>query len=210
MFKLLKNENGVTMIELITVMVISTMLIMVSAVGISTFFRSYKRLNDFIDLQKEAMECLDTIKNGYAVGRGDQFYGVNNAKTLTITNLGAQEGWGTGIKITPPITSALQAQDMIRFYYSDKAVKASYIYNGVQVDRPVFIFPKRQDRDKIEVTKFAVADGNSGNISLPPEAVGLSLLKVELEARVMVKDSPFPNQIEYRTIKYRTYMVRKR
>jgi Tfp pilus assembly protein PilE len=48
---MIKNEKGSTLIELIVVIIISTVLIMVSAIGIVTFFRSYSRIKKNIDVQ---------------------------------------------------------------------------------------------------------------------------------------------------------------
>lgn len=212
MIKSLKNNRGMSLIELITVMLISTILIMVSGVAISAFFRRYKVINEFLELQQGAMECLETIRSGYSLNRGEQFYGVANAKTMEL--VGSADIWnaGTGIKIYPPTYADYQKNDMIQFYLDEGAIKVSYIYNGIQVNSPQYLFPSRDMRDKIRVTKFSVANANAGGAILNLNDTAdnqLRILEIVMEARIKVKDAPLPNQIQYKTINYRTYMVKK-
>ena len=116
MLKILKKNDGVTLIELITVLVISTILIMISAVGVSAFYKRFKIVSDYITLQTEGMACLQTIRNGYGFDRGDQFYGVANARQLKI--IGSTDSWGagSGIHILPPTAKDYQKNDWVSFY----------------------------------------------------------------------------------------------
>jgi len=212
MFGTLKNERGTTLIEIIVVMLISTLLILVSAIAISAFFRRYKVINSFIDLQKGALECISTIRDGYPMNRGEQFYGVANARSMQIT--GTSDSWnaGSGIKIFPPIYADFQNNDMVHFYLESGVIKVNYIYNGIQVNTPQHLFPTRDMQDVMQVTRFTVADANATGSILPLSEVvdtELRIIEINMEARVKVKDAPLPNQIEYKTINYRTYMVRK-
>ncbi|HPF08108.1 MAG: type II secretion system protein [Candidatus Cloacimonetes bacterium] len=212
MFRNLKNQRGITLIEVITVLLISTILIMVSGVAVSAFFRRYKVINDYLELQKEAMECLSTIRNGYPMNRGEQFYGVANADSMTIT--GSSGSWyaGSGIRIIPPRSTDYNRNDMVHFYLEDKAIKVKYTFNNIQVSAPEFLFPSRDMRDKIEVTHFYVSDGNHNGSILPLSEVsgtGLKIIKINMEARIKVKDAPLPNKVEYKTINYSTFMVKK-
>lgn len=213
MLRAIKRNDGITLIELITVMVISTLLIMVSAVGISTFYKRYKVITDFIALQTDAMACLQTIRNGYGFGGGAEFYGVANARQLTITGNTNTWGVGSGIHISPPSSKDYQASDWVEYYLDHGVIKMNYVYNGIQVDTPQYIFPDRELVDKIEVTRFAVSDANAtGSIlpveNFPPENIP-TLLKVELDARVLVRENERPKPDEYKSISYTTYMVKK-
>lgn len=213
MYKILKRNDGITLIELITVMVISTILIVISAVGVSAFYKRYKIITDYIALQTDAMACLQTIRNGYGFGRGDQFYGVTNARKLQI--IGSTDSWGagSGVLITPPTAKDYQMNDWLSFYLEDGVVRLNYVYNGVQVDSPRYIFPARHDRDKIQVTRFVVRDANATGSYLPLGNFGPddkpTLLQVELDARVKIRDGIHPAPDEYKTISYSTYMVKK-
>lgn len=213
MLRGLKRNDGFTLIELIVVLVLSTLLIMVSAVGISTFFKRFKVITDFIALQTDAMACLQTIRNGYAFGGGEEFYGVANARQLTITGNTNVGGVGSGIHILPPTSKDYQSSDWVEYYLDHGVIKMNYIYNGIQVDTPQYIFPPRELVDKIQVTRFAVSDANATGAILPVESFAPedipTLLKVELEARVLVRKNERPKPNEYKTISYSTYMVKK-
>lgn len=212
MFRSVKNERGFTLIELISVMAISVVLILVSATVLSTFYRRYKSLNDTLELQKNAMKCLNVIKNGYALGRGEQFYGVANAKALEIT--GSSEVWnaGSGIKIRPPIYADFQRNDMVHFYLDENIIKVKYIYNGVEVSAPVYLFPERSDRNRIKVTKFEVSNANqTGQLIHLNDVIDtdLHIIEVYMEAQIMVRDNPLALKREYKKVDYRTFMVMK-
>ena len=212
MMKILKNNRGFTLIEMISVMALATVLIFVSGMVISVYFRRYKELNDYIDLQTEAMKCLDTIRNGYALGDGDQFYGVVNSTKLELT--GSAQTWNqaTGIKAYPPTGSLIQGNDFIHFYLDRGVIKVRYAYNGMQSSSAKDLFPIRSQQDKMQVTKFAVSDANAGGSLLPFDALkteDLAIIKVNLQARVLVRDAALPRNKVYKTVDFTTYMVRK-
>lgn len=209
---LLKNERGVTLIEVLTAMTISIILIMVSATALSTFYRRYKTLNDTLDLQKGAIKCLNVIKNGYAMGRGEQFYGVANARSLQITGTGSDWNAGSGIKVFPPMYSDNQRNDMVHFYLDEGVVKVKYVYNGVEVSAPEFLFPERKDRGRITVTKFAITNPNNAGQMIPLLEIvdtDLHIIKVEMEAQILVRNNKLASKREYKTVDYSTYMVMK-
>ncbi|MCB5271454.1 MAG: type II secretion system GspH family protein [Candidatus Cloacimonetes bacterium] len=207
----LKRNDGLSLIELIAVLAMSTILILISAVGVSVFYKRYKITSDFIALQTEAMNCLQTIRNGYGFNRGEEFYGVANAKELEI--IGTVWGVGTGVRITPPSSKPQQRSDWVSFYLEDGVIRMDYMYNGIGLNSPKYIFPAREDRDKIQVTRFVVSDGNSqGDIlsldTFQPKDLPI-LLRVELDARVVIRKGVRPAPDEYKTISYSTYMVKK-
>lgn len=208
----LKNERGFTLIELIAVMVISVVLILISATVLSTFYRRYKSLNDMLELQKGAMKCLSVIKNGYPMNRGEQFYGVTNAKTLEITGRGGSWNSGTGIKVTPPQYTDAQRNDMVHFYLEDNAIKVKYIYNGVEVNAAQYLFPERSDRERTKVTRFEVINANQAGQLIPLNDIvdtDLHIIEVILEAQVLVRNNPLASKREYKKVDYRTFMVMK-
>nr|MDK2850423.1 hypothetical protein [Candidatus Cloacimonadota bacterium] len=213
MTSILKRNNGVTLIELVAVLAISTILIFVSGVGVSVFFKRYKVISDYTDLQTQAMAALQTIRNGHGFGRGEEFYGVANARRLQIIGATDVFGAGSGIKIYPPAAKDYQANDWVEFYLDGNAIRMNYVYNGVQVDSPQYIFPERDQLDKFQVTRFEVSDANGTGSILPLESLSNedkpALLYVELDARVKVRDGVPPKPDEYKTISYSTYMVKK-
>lgn len=188
------SQGGFTLIELIVVMALSTMLILISGLGIGLFFRKYKELNAWAELQKEAWECLNTIKNGVQVGQGEnmEFIGVTNALELQLTNTATNSG--TAIKVTSP-SSQGATNDYAHFYLFDGGVRCMYVYHGVQAASPLYLFPSRENRDKIIVDKFLITKMNRDR--------ELIAVQVELNARIKTGTNSF------RAVKFKTKMVKK-
>lgn len=192
---ILGKQRGVSLVEVIVVMLISTMLIVIAGLGIGAFFRKYKELNAWAELQKDALECLDLIKNGVAVGSGNniEYYGVTNAMKLQLTN--TTSSTSNSIKITPPSPQGLETTDYAHFYLYDGVVRCTYVYHGIQAASPLYVFPKRENMDRMTVDKFEITKINEEN--------DLLAIRVELFARVETGTD------QYRTVRFRTKMVKK-
>ena len=200
------NYKGFTLIEMIVVMVISTLLILSAGVGLSVFFGKYQEINAYVELQKSAVEFLNYLKNGYYVGSGNfaQFNGVANARALQIIGYSGQSGKGTGIYITPPALQEFATADYIKFFLREGVIRADYMHNGVQVNTPAYVFPKREEMNKIKIESFLVSDANAFNsIYIPREDEPLCIIKVELKARVEVRKN------KYRYVEFSTLMAMK-
>ncbi|HOY85197.1 MAG: prepilin-type N-terminal cleavage/methylation domain-containing protein [Candidatus Cloacimonetes bacterium] len=192
---LLGRQRGVTLAELIVVMAISVMLIFVAAVGIGTFFSKYRELTAWAELQKDALDCLNQIKNGVPVGNVQdmEYYGVANALRLRLTNTTTNSA--TGLRVTPPTDKGLETPDYAHFYLYDGAVRCTYVHRGVQVASPLYIFPKQENLDDMIVDKFLFTKVN-------PDQDVLAV-QVELHARVRTGEDKF------RAVKFTTKMVKK-
>ncbi len=191
----LRQQRGVTLIEMIVVVLISTMLITVAAVGIGAFFRKYRELTAWAELQKDALDCLNLIKNGVSVGSGNtmEYYGVANAQQLRLIN--TTTNTGSGIRITPPSSQGLQTPNFALFYLYDGAVRCTYMHRGIQVASPLYIFPKEENLDKMIVDKFQISKINNESEVLAVQVV--------LHARVKTGTENF------RAIKFSTKMTKK-
>ncbi len=192
---LLGRQSGITLVELIVVMAISVMLVLTAAVGIGTFFRKYKELTAWADLQKDALDCINLIKNGVPVGSGDnmEYYGVANALKLQLTN--TTTNTSTGLRITPPTDKGLDTPDYAHFYLYDGVVRCAYVHHGVQAASPLYVFPKQENLDDMIVDKFVFTKVNPDQ--------DLLAVQVELHARIKTgADS-------YRAVKFKTKMVKK-
>ncbi|GAB1365296.1 hypothetical protein MASR1M36_01670 [Candidatus Cloacimonadaceae bacterium] len=189
------NQKGFTLIEMISVLLISTLLILVAGVGLSVFFGKYQELNAYVELQKDTTEFLSFIKNGYNVGSGNniQFNGVVNARALEITGRTNEAGKGNGIKIIPPLREEYP-NDFMHFYLQEGIIRANYMYNGVQVNSPAFIFPKRALKEKVKIIEFKVGDANAYNALFPykPDEK-LCVVTVEIKAKVETSAKKFRN-----------------
>jgi prepilin-type N-terminal cleavage/methylation domain-containing protein len=204
-FGIVNSNKGFSLIELISVVLISSMLIVIAGVGLSVFFAKYQEINAFVELQKDGMEFLNYLKNGYNVGSGAyiQFNGVTSARALEITGRSDEPGKGTGLKITPPLKEEFP-NDFIHYYLSNGVIRANYMYNGVQVNQPIFLFPKRGEQGRVTIESFKVSDANAYNevfISKLNEPV--CVVNVELKARVETAKK------KYRYVHYKTTMAMK-
>jgi hypothetical protein len=106
----------------------------------------------------------------------------------------------------------IQGNDFIHFYLDRGVIKVRYSYNGMQSSSAKDLFPIRSQQGRMQVTKFAVSDANAGGSLLPLNAVAteeLAILKVNLQARVLVRDAALPRNKVYKTVDFTTYMVRK-
>lgn len=196
MKRILTNQKGITLIELISVMSISLMLILISAVGLSVFFSKYRELNTWVEMQRDAMNCLSTMKMGVPVGtqRETEYYGITNARKLRLMGALYGSGTGTGIICLPPISDVSQSIDKSQFYFDGNAVRVNYVYRGVQIGSPQYLFPSRENLDIVEVQNFKVTQENSGS--------EVMVVRVDLTARVELSPKKF------RTISFSTRMSR--
>jgi len=82
MNNVIKNERGSTLIEVISVIIVTVVMISSAVYGIVAFYKSYRRISDFVALQQEAMEMMVTIQNGIDTDEfvDANFMGVANAK----------------------------------------------------------------------------------------------------------------------------------
>lgn len=196
MLKIVKQQQGFTVIELMSVLAISTILILVSAVGLSAFFTKNRELNTWVAIQKDALNCLNTIKIGVPVGndRETSFYGVANAKRLELTGNSSSTDPAEGVICYPPIANISQASDRANYYFDGRAVRVNYVYKGYSPPTPQYLFPEEGKLDDYEVTSFKIFKENPGE--------EIYLISVELSARVMIRSGV------YKSLTFKTIMGR--
>ncbi len=195
LIQILSPQRGVTLVEVLVVILIVVVLIMISGLGIGLFFRKFQELNAWAELQKDALECLNTIKHGVPVGSGNnmEYYGVANAIKMQLTNTATNTS--TGLRVTPPTNKGLETPDYAHFYLYDGAIRCTYVHHGVQVASPLYLFPKRERLDDMSIDRFLITRIN-------PETETVAI-QVELHGKVKTgKDS-------YRYVRYTTKMVKK-
>ncbi len=194
---LLGRQRGVTLAELLVVIAISSILILISSLGIGIFFRKYRELSAWADLQTDAIDCINQIKNGIPVGPegNKEYFGVVNAIDLELTNTTTNSS--TGLRITPPSQSTLQTPDFAHFYLYDGAVRCNYSHHGVQIASPLYVFPKQENLDKVIVDKFLFTKVNDYADR------DILVLQLELNARVRTGED------RYREVKFKTKMAKK-
>lgn len=194
MLKILKNERGFTIVELISVLAISTILILISAVGLNAFFVKNRELNTWVSIQKDALNCLNTMKVGIPVGGQNEtsFYGVVNAEELELLGAASANDPAEGVICHQAKASTIQASDRSQFYFDGQAVRVNYVYKGYSPPTPQYLFPERGQLDEYEVLQFGIWQANPGE--------EVELIRVVLEARVKIREG------YYKTLKFSTIM----
>lgn len=204
MKRMVFSPKGFTLIEMLVVLIISTLLIVISAIGLSVFFRKYQELNAFIELEKDTAEFLNYLENGYYVGSGSniQFNGVASARELILEGSSfGQEA--SGIRIIPPLSDK-HPNDFIRYYLQGGVIRFDYQHMGVGATSIGYLFPKRNQMDKIKVLSFKVSDANANNaIFVYERNEKICVINVEIEARIEVTED------NYRTVNFKTTMAMK-
>ncbi len=179
--RIFRNDQGFSLTEIVAALAVSTILIILAALAIITFFTKFKELSYFADLQQQAFEAIETMKYGYPLQDVDGyvFMGISNAKTATLEALAG--GWGaySGIYCVPDRSALGHANDYIRFYWdrNSKSIRMQALY-GVRFYQEQ-IFPKVGD-DRIEVTFF--------NLTSHTGTPDTRVLKMELTAEVIISE----------------------
>lgn len=208
MNNVIKNERGSTLIEVISVIIVTVVMISSAVYGIVAFYKSYRRISDFVALQQEAMEMMVTIQNGIDTDEfvDANFMGVANAKSLKIINYSSYLNKGDGVEVTPPKSSPIETNDKMVFILENGVVNAYWTYRGRSVG-PHRVFPSEQYEHLIDIVEFSVSDPTRGIGFAMGQNLGI--IQVNLEARVRLNDNPRPSQQEFRSIHFRTLMARK-
>jgi prepilin-type N-terminal cleavage/methylation domain-containing protein len=207
----LANQRGVSLVEVIAVMVIIVITIVIAAGGISVFFRKYKELQAYAELQADALEVLNYIKNGIPVGSQEirranngelqfikpkEFFGVNNAITIRFLSAPYGASQANGIRVVPIETESIIApSDFADFYLYDGTIRCNWRYRGIAQASPVTLFPKIGKRDYMFLDQITFRRINSDT--------AIWALEVSLKARVQVGPKQF------KSVHYRTKMVKK-
>ncbi len=192
---ILRSESGYTLVELTTVMIISTFLILTAAIAFSVFFAKFREVSRWIELQKDAFECMQTIKDGVSVGSGSnqQFFGVANANKLELSYSGFG---GNKLIAFPPAETIANTNDRIEFYSDRNFVRAYYAY-GTGESKNVRIFPDPKKTEYMKLTNFEI-------VPLHYYGQKLVVVNVRLSARVQTAKDKF------RYVNYSTNMAIKR
>ncbi|MCB5277972.1 MAG: prepilin-type N-terminal cleavage/methylation domain-containing protein [Candidatus Cloacimonetes bacterium] len=220
---IVNNNKGTTLIEILVVVIISTVLIAISAVGIIAFYNSYNRMKAYVDLQQGVMKSINMMRNGVLMPASDgnlmgiddysssinEFWGASSALRLDIPNYNPFYGWGTRLRIYPVVYTQQQNNDFLEYYIDQGVIRATYSYNGVNLSSPLYIFPEREERDKIEVTSLKFIDANKSPYYRRAEDESFPLIGIEISARALVKDNPNANKREYKEVTYKTYVAQK-
>lgn len=192
--KLIRSQAGFTITEIMVVIVISGFLMAAAATGFSAFFAKFNELTQTMELQRDAFNCMQTIKNGIPIGSGTnlKFQGIATAERATFVGYSNQTS--SNILLYPPPSDYTHQNDFVRIYQDGIYVRATYLNGTIQPPAPLYLFPKPIRGNTMEVTKLrftqANMDGNEPKVVL-----------VELDARVKLRKDV------YKSVSYKTRMA---
>ncbi len=192
--KLIRSQAGFTITELMVVIVISGVLMAVAATGFSAFFSKFADLNQTIELQRDAFNCMQTIKNGIPIGSGSNLIFSGIATADSVKFLGAGNNTSSNIMLYPPTTNIAHVSDYVRIFHDGRYVRATYKNGTIQPPAPLYLFPKPTRNNKIYVTGLRFTKTNAGEAST-------KVITVELDARALIRKG------QYKTISYKTKMA---
>jgi len=216
------SDSGFSILELVAVMVISTIIFSATYFVLSSFAVRFEQLSKIARLNEEAYDCIMTIKHGLAVeedqGGAFQFLGLTNANRMSLIGNSEQVQLGTGQYISgttgvffkPPKNSEVYSvRDSITISLNNRGF-VEYDANAHGIDNylasNVRIFPKLDDSDmKVEDLLFSPVTDiyNLANVS----DTNIDIVRVYLKASIDLGNSsgglfmPYENPyfVEYET-----------
>jgi prepilin-type N-terminal cleavage/methylation domain-containing protein len=186
---LLRSQAGFTITELMAVVALSGFLMAIAAIGFSTFFVKFEDLSKKGELQRDAFNCLQTMKSGIKIGTGMnmKFSGIATADSVVFVGLG---NWSDEIILYPPRTNIEHVNDYVRIYWDRKYVRYQYLDANIGPP-PGYIFPQPTHDNKTTVTDLRFYQANTNE----PVA---KVLTVELTAKTEVREGQF-EYVSYKT-----------
>jgi len=143
--KLLRSQTGFTITEIMVVIVISGFLMAVAATGFSSFFSKFNEMTKTMELQRDAFNCLQTIKNGIPIGSGAglRFQGIATSDSVLFEGTNATSG--KSIRLYPPVTDYTHQNDFIRIFYekSSWSVRSTYLYGSIRTTGTSISIPQK-------------------------------------------------------------------
>ncbi len=181
----LKSQAGFTITELMAVIAISGFLMAAAATGFSAFFSKFNEMSKSMELQRDAFNCMQTIKSGIPIGSGSslKFQGISTAETAVFT--GTSGSSASTIILYPPVSDYLHQNDFIRIFHDGKYVRATYLNGTIMPAAPLYLFPKPTRGNEMEVTKLLFSKANGDGET--------KVVLVELEARVKLRKDVYKN-----------------
>lgn len=202
--KLMRSQAGFTLTELMAVIVISGFLMAVAATGFSTFFAKFDEMNAAMELQRDAFNCLQAIKNGIPIGSGAnlQFQGIATADSVVFSGTSSLvSNSANSITLYPPLTDQAHINDYVRIFYDPRGfVRAQYAYGNQTTPAPLYLFPQNTKKNKTTVTKLLFTKfNNDGPVT--------KVVQVDLEAKVFIRRDKVNKKDIYEYVSYSTKMA---
>jgi prepilin-type N-terminal cleavage/methylation domain-containing protein len=201
--KLVRSQAGFTITELMVVIALSGFLMAVAATGFSTFFAKFDELNKISELQRDAFNCMQQIKNGIPMGTGTnlKFSGVATADSVQFVSSTSALPTSKEIKLFPPIADVEHTFDFVDIKFDDNGyVRATYKNGSIQPPAPLYLFPKpSRAKYRTYVTKLRFTQANAGPVC--------RVIRVDLEAKTEIRREGVHHKWIYGYASYSTLMA---
>lgn len=193
--KLLRSQAGFTITELMVVIAISGILMAAAATGFGAFFAKFDEMSKTMELQRDAFNCMQTIKNGIPIGSGPtlKFQGIATADSLNFVGT-TSTTQSNSVILYPPASDYTHQNDFIRIFFDGRYVRATYLDGSVQPPAPLYLFPKPGRGNNTYVTNLRFTKYNM-------EGLVTKVVIVDLDARVKLRANV------YKTVSYSTRMA---
>jgi len=191
--RIFRSQAGFTITELVAVIAVSGVLMTAATVGFSAFFSKFNDLSKTMELQRDAFNGLQKIKNGIKIGSGTamKFQGIATADSVKLE--GYNLNMASKIILYPPKSDISHINDNIVIYKMGSYIRYTYQDGPFQPSAPLYLFPDYKRKNDIEVTKLSFSPVNTGN--------SVKVVNVEMEARVKLR-----NKV-YKYVSYKTRMA---
>ncbi len=192
--RVLGNERGISLVEVLSGIVLTALLVALAAVAIIIFYTKFSELSHFADVQQGTFETVETVKYGYPFEDIEEyvFIGVANSDSLQLQALPGSWGNYAGIRCIPDRSATGHAHDFVRYYWSryDQAIFVEARYGPRYYQEQ--IYPKRED-DRTRVTHFNFVPLGGGGANNP------RVVRLEITAEAIISEDK-TREVSYSTI----------
>jgi len=194
-FDFRKKNNGFTLVEIVSALVLVTIVTGMAGVGIYAFFYKFKELLELSEFNEKAYSLIEDLKYGktFSQGAETEFLGIANAVSISLSNFSNVEGYYRSITCKPPAFEAFHKNDYIKYYLdtTTNSIRMSSL-RGFASQSNVRIFPSKEFLDSVVVKKFGF------------KYIGESQKIVSLEFESEITLSKDPELPKRKTIRFNT------
>lgn len=185
-----KAESGFTLTEVLAAVAVSTVLIAMAAVAIFTFYTKFNELSLYSRLQQDAFHTMENMKYGYPVEFEAQqyyFYGIANARSVTLPETGGLIGSSTAIRINPGVDEDYESDGYRPWiqYYFDRYGRRVMVRGlvgprppGRNIDTQLFPPPNNPNMEVLDLVFTSLTGPDD-----------IRVVNVKLSARVVTSES---------------------
>jgi hypothetical protein len=204
--KLLKNEKGVSLVEVIAGIPLAIILFGILAMAMMHFVKTYQETRLYLQLQEDLYKVVETIRYGYAeeyYNMGDGMIGLMTAREATISpNHRILTVYPLLVEQNPNFRSVYTINDdqqiTVNLYYQHVMEEPKLIFPST---KPVYFGNESQFKILNKSTCWSIIEADSGN----PMMVKLHLEgQVRYRARQRGQSAAEDLRVNVRSITYET------